>query len=75
MLAGAHTRPCSCYSAVLVPVRARVPSRSCSLFARVIVGCSYPSMLLLVPDPESFSGLRKRKSHCAPSTRPEPALR
>ena len=48
MLPGAHTRPCSCHSAVLVPVRARVPLRSCSLVARVIVGCSYPPVLLLV---------------------------
>ena len=33
---------------VLVPVCGPVPSRSCSLFARVIVGCSYPSVPLLV---------------------------
>ena len=39
---------CSCHSAVLVPVRARVPSRSRSVVTRVIVGCSYPPMLLLV---------------------------
>ena len=44
MLPGAHARPCSCHSAVLVPVRARVPSRSRSLVARVIVRCSCPSV-------------------------------
>ena len=34
----------------------------------------YDPTVLWSPDPESFSGLRKRKNHCAPSMRPEPAL-
>ena len=48
VLPGAHARPCSCHSAVLVPVGALAPWCSSGPCARVIVRCSCPSVLLLV---------------------------
>ena len=45
VLPGAHARPCSCHSAVLVPVGALAPWCSSGPCARVIVRCSCPSVL------------------------------
>ena len=78
VLPGAHARPCSCHSAVLVLVRALAPGCSSGPCARVIVRCSYPSVLLgalwgAAAEPPASGGGHKRFG-CDGARRREPTI-